>query len=185
MNKDACFQLGYVEKTHGVQGEVVIFLDVDHPEYYEDMESVFVEINTKLVPFFIDTLQLRGAKAIVKFEDVDDIDKAQTFKGKALYLPLDELEELGDDQFYYHEIIGFQVEDTGKGPLGKVSNVYELPHQDLLAMEFMGKEVLIPLNDDIVTSVDREQQKVFTNLPEGLLEVYLDDPDAQEPTDED
>ncbi len=57
MNKEACFQLGYVAKIHGIHGEVSIVLDVDNPEYYQNLESVFVEFNSRLVPFFIEHMQ--------------------------------------------------------------------------------------------------------------------------------
>ena len=55
MGFDDCYQLGNVVKTHGLRGELVIFLDVDHPELYQEMESVLVDMNGKLVPFFIET----------------------------------------------------------------------------------------------------------------------------------
>ena len=45
MGFDDCYQLGNVVKTHGLRGEVVIFLDVDHPELYQKMEPVSVHIN--------------------------------------------------------------------------------------------------------------------------------------------
>lgn len=70
MNIDACYQLGYVIKKHGVKGEVSVLLDVDFPEEYSELESVFVEINQKLVPFFIEAIQIRDDKAVIKFEHI-------------------------------------------------------------------------------------------------------------------
>lgn len=185
MNKDACFELGYVEKTHGLKGEVVIVLDVDYPEDYEDMESVFLEIKGKLIPFFVEELQLRGSKAIVKFEDIDTLPKAQALKGMLLYLPLTELDELEEDEFYFHEVKGFTIEDDKLGTLGIVLDIYELPMHEVVAMNYKGKEVLFPLNDQIVYKVDRENQTLYTQLPDGLLEVYLDDSAIPDDQDED
>jgi 16S rRNA processing protein RimM len=183
MNIDNCFQLGYIAKTHGVQGEVTFVLDVDNPEEYDKLESVFVEINGKLVPFFITHFQLQKEKAIVKLEDVNSFESADKLVGNALYLPLTQLPELDEDQFYYHDIINYIVIDKAKGTLGTIANVYELPHQDLIAMTYLNKEVLIPVTDEIVTRVDHKMKELYVELPDGLLDIYLTDT-GEKPDDE-
>ena len=88
MSPDACYQLGYVIKKHGLQGEVNIFLDVDFPEEYSRLESVLIEVDQQLVPFFIERIDIRGQKGIVKFEEVNDVEGAEELKSARLYLPL-------------------------------------------------------------------------------------------------
>lgn len=174
MNIDECFQLGYVIKKHGLSGEVSILLDVDEPQEYEELESVFVEINDKLVPFFIAAISLRGNKATVKFEDVNTADEAEELKGKRLFLPLSQLPELEEGQFYFHEIISYRVMDSLSGDIGTVKDVYASPHQDLLVIDYKGKEILVPVNDDIIKKVDHEAKQLYVALPDGLLDIYLD-----------
>jgi 16S rRNA processing protein RimM len=183
MNIENCFQLGYISKTHGVQGEVTFVLDVDNPEEYDNLESVFLEINNKLVPFFVTHFQLQREKAIVKLEDVNNFENADKLVGCALYLPLTQLPELEEDQFYYHDIISYQIIDENKGALGTIANVYELPHQDLIAMTYQNKEVLIPITDEFITKVDHQKKELHVDLPEGLLEIYLTDTE-EKPDDE-
>jgi 16S rRNA processing protein RimM len=183
MNIDNCFQLGYIAKTHGVQGEVTFVLDVDNPEDYDQLESVFIELNGKLVPFFITNFQLQREKAIVKLEDVNSFESADKLVGKTLHLPLTQLPELEEDQFYYHDIIGYLIIDKEKGALGTIANVYELPHQDLIAMTYQNKEVLIPITDEIVTKVIHKKQELYVELPDGLLEIYLTETE-EKPDDE-
>ena len=175
MRVDDCYQLGYVIKTHGLQGEVSILLDVDFPEAYENLESVFVASagSEMLVPFFVEHLVIRQNKALVKFEEVDTIEQAEKLLKAQLYLPLASLPPLEGDQYYYHEVIGFTVTDREHGQLGTVQDVYESTGQDMIVMQYQEKEVLIPINDDIVQRVDKTQQVVHVTLPEGLLEVYL------------
>ncbi|MCG8320993.1 MAG: ribosome maturation factor RimM [Cytophagales bacterium] len=175
MDVDQCYQLGHVIKAHGIKGEVGILLDVDFPEHYKHLESVFIEIDQKLVPFFIRSIAIRKDKAVVKFEDVKDIEAATALKGCLLYLPLDQLPRLGDNQFYYHEIIGFEVIDDVHGKLGPVNTVYSLPNQDLLAVIYHQKEVLIPVKDEIIKHLNRKTREIHVKLPEGLLEVYLEE----------
>jgi 16S rRNA processing protein RimM len=178
MTIEECYQLGYVMKAHGYKGEVMVFLDVDNPQEYRQLSSVFVEKAEQLIPFFVQQIQViekaGTSQAIVKFEDINNGDQAAELKGCALYLPLNTLPALDDDQFYFHEIIGFTVVDKQLGKLGTVTNVYNLEHQDLIAMDYQNREVLIPMIDDIVLSVDREAQHLEVDLPEGLLDVYLE-----------
>jgi 16S rRNA processing protein RimM len=173
MKIENCFQLGYIVKPHGVHGALTIFFDTDNPEYYNKMESVYVEYQQKLVPFFIDSLKPSGNKVTVKFHDIDDIDLAIQYKGCAIYLPLDMLPRLEDDQFYYHEIIGYKVIDEVVGEIGEVKYIYEANGNDLFAIEYKEKEILVPIRDEFIIKLDKKGSKVFLNLPEGLLDVYL------------
>lgn len=188
MKQDSCFLLGYIVRTHGTTGDVVIFLDVDYPEDYEDMDSVYFDIKGDLVPYFVERLNLqKQSKAIVRFEEVDTIEKAQALVGTSLYLPLDSLAELEDEEFYYHEIKGFAVVDENLGPLGIVREVYSLNGQDLIAMDYQNVEVLIPTAEDIVLKADKTTNTLLVKLPDGLLDVYLenDSEDDNVPDDAD
>ncbi len=175
MQVEDCYQLGHITKTHGLQGEVNVWLDVDFPEHYQPLESVFLALpNAKnLIPFFIEYIHLTPQQTIVKFEDTDTLEQAESLLKANLYLPLNTLPALEENQFYYHEIIGFTVHDEQEGALGTVKDVYSANSQDLILMVYKDQEVLIPLHDDIVRGVDKAKKTVFTHLPEGLLDVYL------------
>ena len=176
MNLDSCYQLGYVMKPHGLQGEVGAFLDVDVPENYKNLESVFILTkDKKLVPFFIERIQLQHQKALIKFEEVDSLDQAAELVGNEMYLPLNALPILTGDQFYFHQIIDYQIIDLQKGALGTVANIYNMPHQDLVAMAYKEKEVLFPMNDKILLRIDHAAKTLHVDLPEGLVDVYLED----------
>ncbi len=183
MKLNECYELGYVAKTHALKGEIQIVLDVDDPEEYEELDSFFILIKGQLVPHFIEKYNLQGNKAIVKLEDIHTIDAAKNLISCKLYLPLDNLPELDEDQFYYHEIIGYQIVDDQLGELGTIAAVYEMPGHDLLGMQYQGKEVLIPMTDAIVGNVDHEEEILHVNLPEGLLDVYLYETSDEEERD--
>jgi 16S rRNA processing protein RimM len=173
MNVESCFQLGYIIKPHGLQGALLLYLDTDHPEDYETMESVFVEIKQKLVPFFVKAIQVRENRAIVHFENVDSIQEAERLKGLSLYLPLDQLSPLGEGQFYYHDVINFMIVDAADRKIGKIINILELNGNDLFTVDHQGQEVLIPVQDDFIIKVDHDEGIIYMQLPEGLLNVYL------------
>ena len=180
MDIDSCYQLGYVIKPHGLKGDISIFIDADEPLAYRNLESVLIQQDNQLVPFFISKIKVSGQKAILSLEDSNDIESAQLLKGSALYLPLSALPELEDDQFYFHEIIGFIVEDENLGEIGPVTTVYDAGPQDLLAIEHMGKEVMLPINDETVKRVDKNKKQIFVNIPDGLLDIYLSDQEGED-----
>lgn len=174
MSVDDCYQLGYVIKPHGLNGELQILLDVDSPEEYNELESVFVLQGQQLVPFFIESLAIRGDKAFVAFEEIEDVDAAKALKGAELYLPLTMLPALDDDEFYYHDLVGFKLSEASGGVLGEVQAVLDAGPQELLQVKHIsGKEVLLPLTDELIIGIDKVSRTLTMQVPEGLLEVYL------------
>ena len=176
MNKDQCFQFGYISKVHGLHGEVVIVLDVDYPEEYENIQHLFIEQKSRLIPFFLEHFVPQpGNKVLAKFEDFDRVEDVSTLVGAELFLPLTELPKLEDDQYFFHELVGFEVIDIAKGPIGRVEQIYDLQTQDLLGVTYLNKEILIPIQDGIIQKVDKTEKKVHCQLPEGLIDIYLED----------
>lgn len=174
MEKKDCFELGHITTTHGTEGEVVAFFDVDDKSKYEDIEYVLIEKKKDdLIPFFIKNLRFNKEKVLIKFEEINSIEAAEALKKLSLYLPLDMLPKLDDYQFYFHDVIGYEIYDQTKGKLGTVADFYDMQKQTLMAMNYQGVEVLIPLNDDILLRPDHEKKCLKVDLPEGLLEIYL------------
>ncbi|MCS6968924.1 MAG: ribosome maturation factor RimM [Cytophagales bacterium] len=173
MNKSDCFELGYLTKPYGLDGELVAVFDVDDLTPYEDLKMVFVDIKDNLVPYEVEWLEFMDKKIIIKLDGIDTVEQANLLKGKTLYLPLSQLPPLEEGQFYYHDIIGYQVHDETKGILGKIKLVYTLQVQDLIAVDHNGVEIMIPVNDVFILRVDHQARTMYTRLPEGLVEVYL------------
>lgn len=174
MRKEECFYLGKIAKKFSFKGEVLVYLDTDEPELYENMESVFVDLNKNLVPFFIENSSLHKNDFLrVKFEDVDTEEDADAIMGCELYLPLSFLPKLEGNQFYYHEVIGFEVEDQRLGVVGKIVSINDSTAQPLFEVLNGSIEMLIPMIDQFLVKIDRINKKVIMNLPEGLVEMYL------------
>ena len=171
MTLEDCFLLGYITKTHGIHGELTIKLDVDDPSRYNKMESVLVNENNTPVPFFIESWTHSTDKVIVAFEGIETLDEAHQMVGKSLHLPLSALPELPEDQFYFHEIIGYEVIDRNHGNLGKVEAINDSTSQILIEINYEGQDVLIPLVDEIA-QVDKGKHQITTYLPEGYLDIY-------------
>ncbi len=174
MRKEDCFYLGKIAKKFSFKGEVLAYLDTDEPELYENLESVFVECNKHLVPFFIETSSLHKNDFLrIRFEDVTTEEEAEALLGNDIYLPLSMLPKLTGNKFYFHEVIGFEVEDQRLGVVGKIQSVNDSTAQPLFEVLHDGVEILIPMIDHFLVKIDRDNKKVVMNIPEGLIEMYL------------
>lgn len=171
LQKD-CYQLGKITKPFGFKGQVIFFLDVDTPEDYATLDSVFVEVKGVLIPYFIKEISINGNKATVTFEDLSPAE-AQALVGCNLYLPLDLLPKLTGNKFYYHEIIGWNVVDSEKGDIGTIKSVIDFPAQPLFQIFKNDTEILIPIIDPVIKKVDRDKKTIFITAPNGLIDLYL------------
>lgn len=174
MRLEDCFYLGKIVKKHSFKGEVIIKLDTDEPELYSNMESVFVKLGNNLVPFFIEKSSLsRGTMLRVKFEDVSSEDDADAIMRSEIYLPLALLPKLSGNKFYYHEVIGFTIVDASFGEVGVIKNINDTSAQPLFEIDREGNEIFIPMIDDFIKKVDRENKIIEVETPEGLIDLYL------------
>ena len=174
MQKEECFYLGKIVSKFSFKGEVLVKLETDTPEIYEEMESVFVEYNKNLVPFFIERCKLHKSDLLrVKFEDVDSEEDADDIMKCHLYLPEELLPEMDEDQFYFHEVIGYQVEDLKKGPIGTITAINDMTSQALFEIDFNGNQILIPMNDSFIHKLNKEKKLLIVDAPEGLIDLYL------------
>jgi len=173
-DKEDCFNLGSIARLHSFKGEVSVFLDVDDPKEFQKLESVFVEIDNILVPFFIESIKIRNKGfAVVKFQDVTTEAKAKRLLKKKLYLPLDILPELDQDEFYHFEIEGFKVNDKIKGFVGHVVKILDYKTNPMYEINFEGKEILIPKQDQFFDYIDWDEEVLHIKAPEGLIDMYL------------
>ena len=175
MKIEDCFYIGYITKTKGLKGEVQIFFEYDEPADLL-LESVFAEIDGKLVPYFVSTYKLQSNQTgNFYFDDVDTIEKAQTLVRKKLYLP-ETLKPVRDDaEFLITDLKGFIVHDKTVGELGEIIEIHEYPQQFVAVVPYKFKEIMFPLNDDLIVEIDEEGGILKVDLPDGLIDLYVNE----------
>ncbi|HEY5692058.1 MAG TPA: ribosome maturation factor RimM [Cyclobacteriaceae bacterium] len=167
MDIDSCYQVGYVIKKHGLKGDIKVILSSPLPK---KLESIFVEIDNRLVPFFIEHISILHDQAILKLEDIDSPDKADHLAQNRVFLPLSARPKSQSKSPNSSELIGFSVYfDTNK--LGVVSDINKHALNPLLVVKGEKSEVLIPINDYFIKKVDLKAKKVTVELPDGFLEI--------------
>ncbi len=187
MDKKNCFNLGYIARRVGNHGELGFVLDVDDGSRYNKLESIFIELNNSLVPFFIKRIQVKGCNATVSLEGIDSIERAEELLKKSIYLPLNTLPPLKGKKFYIHELAGFTAIDKNFGMIGKITEVLDFPQQTILQIKHGDNEILIPAKEEFIIAINRETKTIELNAPEGLIDIYIskkETDEAEKETDE-
>lgn len=164
--------LGQITKTSGYEGAVLVRLERNLIENIPEMESVFVETDGRPVPFFIEWSEYQGADTIrLKFSNYDSETEVQEFKGCKVFLT-DYEASGGITETDFTMFTGFNVLDQDKKLAGRITEITENPGQLLLNVESpSGKEVLLPLHEDLIISIDERKKVIIMNIPEGLTEI--------------
>ena len=174
MKKEDCFYLGKIVTKYSFKGELLIKLDTDQPELYESLDTMFIEVRNTLIPFFVESSQLHKSDLLrVRFEDVTNEADADALIKSDVYLPLEFLPKLEGNKFYFHEVIGFTVEDVNYGTVGTIVGINDSTAQALFEINKNGKEILIPMNDEFIENVDRKNKTILVKTPDGLIDLYL------------
>lgn len=170
MNIKSCFQIAYVMKTHGLKGELTIALLPDCPPF-ELLKSIFLQTGTQLVPYLIESASIKGIRAYVKLEGVNDAEAAAQLKGCPIFLPKNQRPDLPKGEFYSDEVVGYEVVDAKLGLLGTVKEVMETGANRHLVIIKQGNEVLVPLNGPFILGVNKSKALIRVDLPEGLVDL--------------
>lgn len=168
----ASYYIGYIAKTHGYKGAMHIKLE--HPLSLElnIEEPIFLEINKRLVPFFMEELTQTPDSLILKLEDVDSDEAVKNYMGYKVYL---ETDQQAEKEITLEVLTGFKVVDTNLGKLGTITAYINEKKNSLLVMEYKGKEIYIPANADLIQEVLTDEEEILVTLPEGLLDIYLNE----------
>jgi 16S rRNA processing protein RimM len=158
-------------KPHGLKGEVTVMLENDAPGDLSSFDSIFLEQNNRLVPYFIEAVSGHGKKAFLKFEDIDSAEAAKMLSKQSVYIPKSRRPKLDRGEFYDDEVNQFEVVDTELGLLGKVDGVVAAGPNRLLSLQYHGKEVLIPTNGPFIKNLNKAKKRIEVELPEGFLDI--------------
>jgi 16S rRNA processing protein RimM len=174
MKVEDCFRIGSVIKTRGLKGELQAYIDFAQPDKL-DFDALFLQVNGRLVPYFVESFKMpQKNTAYIYLEDVDHIDKASLLVKKDIYLPNKHKPVKNEDDFTLNDLMGFTAIDEDEGELGEIIEIQELPQQLIATVVYKNREVLFPLSEGIITGIDVVKNIVYVDLPEGLLDIYLD-----------
>jgi 16S rRNA processing protein RimM len=163
--------LGRITKVSGYEGAVTVKLERFFSEKLPHMESVFLEIEGRPVPFFISASEYSGADILkLQFDGYDSSEKVNEFIGCQVYLTT--AAPVGKKIENVQNLSGFSVLTSDNIVLGSVDEVIQNPGQWLLSVvSDMGKTILIPLHENFIVKIDKKKKILIMDLPEGLTEI--------------
>ncbi|MEQ8301959.1 MAG: ribosome maturation factor RimM [Cyclobacteriaceae bacterium] len=168
MDIDSCYRVGYVTKRHGLKGEVKIHLETSLPN--EKLESIFLEQNQRLIPFFIEGISTHADTGIFKLEDIDTPEQADSILRCHAYLPKSLFKEEESPGPAMTDLIGFEVWFHNQ-LIGEVTEINDFALNPLLIVKNGEKEVLIPFGAQFVKEIRDTEKKVLVDLPDGFLDI--------------
>lgn len=170
---DQLVAIGFTKKTHGAIGEIKVVVKDEFLEDFLEAEVVFIPLQGKPAPFFVEHIREAG-DLLAKFEEIDSPAAATQITSKELFLREQDLHhftEMEEDSLFFSQLKGFDMIDSEKGRVGKIENIIELPQQELAEITFNEREILVPLHEDLIVSIDKKSKKITLRLPEGLLDL--------------
>ena len=171
--KSNCVKVGFILKSHGIHGELVIRFQEEYYETLEENPQLFLEIDNLLVPYFIADEGLRfksGESVITQLEWVDTDKKAKDLCGLSVFVDRDDVIEF-ENEMSPHALIGYQLFDETLGLIGVITEVNDFSGNVLLSVEYQGKEAMVPLNDDLIVRLDEDLHEIELRIPEGLFDL--------------
>ncbi|WP_372754794.1 ribosome maturation factor RimM [Labilibaculum sp.] len=174
-----CYLVGTFTKTHGVKGELVAKKNSELLEKNK-LESVLVDIDGGLVPFFIPKKGItpRNHSSVrIVLEDMNTEAKAQRFIGCDIYIPMKNAPDFDEEveDFDPNLLIGFLYIDEEKGKLGEIEDIQDYSGNIVLVINLNDQEVLIPFAGDHFIEIDEENKTITMETPDGLIDMYLEE----------
>jgi len=164
-------EIGKIINTHGLKGEVKITVWMDCPEDFEALSFVLTKKQAKEEKLNIEGIKYQKNNIIVKFKEIPSIEVAETYKNSVLFVPKSELPPLPDGVYYIADLLGSTVFEENDEEIGVLTDVFNTGSNDVYDIKREGKRnLLVPIIDGVLKSVDTDAKKIIIHIPEGLEE---------------
>ncbi|WP_242219522.1 ribosome maturation factor RimM [Bacillus cereus group sp. BfR-BA-01380] len=167
------FNVGKIVNTHGVRGEVRVISRTDFPEErYKVGNTLYIWQEKATEPLAVKITSHRQHKSfdLLTFEGYNNVNEVEQLKGSLVKVPEDQLGELAEGEYYYHEIIGCTVVTEDGETIGTIKEVLSPGANDVWVIKQpKGQDVLIPYIEEVVLQVNINEKLVTIHVMEGLL----------------
>lgn len=164
-------KIAQVLKSNGTDGELIIsFRDID-PDDINTEEPVFIYFDGLPVPFYIESFSRRGHnKALTKLTGISDITDAEEVTGQGVYIDRNSIDiEYEDDDFSF--LKGWTLQGSDGTKKGTISEYLDIPGNPCLEIKTKKGGMIIPLNEDLIISVDEKSETIVMEIPNGLESI--------------
>ena len=166
-------KVGKIVNTHSLKGEVKVISSTDFEEerFKKGSELLITRGNQLIREVVVQSYRNHKNFLLVKFEGIDSAEEAEKLKNLQIKIDSDEVGELEENEFYFHQIIGCEVFDENDKNLGEIIDILTPGANDVWVIKGEnGKEILIPYIEDVVKKIDITSKKVNIEVMEGLID---------------
>ena len=163
-------KVGVITTTHGVRGEVKVYPTTDEPERFLELDYVLLDTGRELRKLEIKNVKFFKNLVILKFKGVDNINDIEKYKGRDLWIPREEGQELEEDEYYIADLLGMSVVLEDGQEFGTLKDVMETGANDVYIIDSAEHgEVLLPAIKECILDVDLEKNVMTKHLMKGLI----------------
>ncbi len=160
-------EIGQIVNTHGLRGDLKVIPWCDDPEIFDELAYVIIDGKE----YDIEKSRMQKNMVLLKLSGIDDINDAEKYRNKVLTVPREELGELPDGTYYICDLLECGVITDEGRDLGKICDIIKTGSNDVYVVEDgSGKQVLIPVIDEVVLSVDIDEKKIVIKPLKGLID---------------
>jgi 16S rRNA processing protein RimM len=164
-------QLGSIYRPHGVKGMMKVKVDPLYMDELLGLKAIFLQTKVGNLPYFIQSVEaISDDMALLQLEDIDTKEKAAELVKAPLMAESEVLDIVTAEE--WSDVVGYILFDKQMGIIGPIDHVLEMPQQVLAEVHYQGKDILVPLHDDLILEVDALEKKVIMNLPEGYFDIF-------------
>ena len=166
--KNKFLETGKIVGTHGVRGMVRIQAWCDTPEFFCSLKKVYLDKEGKESLSMVKSPP-HGNVVIAQIKGIDSIEAAEKYRNKVLYMDRRDA-KLEEGRYFICDLIGCEVFDSKTSKkLGVLSDVSETGANDVWHIKNGDKEYLIPCIDEVVLTVDIDDEKIVINPLKGIF----------------
>jgi 16S rRNA processing protein RimM len=161
--------IGKFRKPHGIRGEIRMTVITDAPELIQPGLNIYV--GERHHPYTIKEIRWHGGDMLVTLEELPDRSAVEIFRNVMVYIKGEDFPEPEKGEYYLHQLVGLKVITDQEQVLGKVKEVLVTGANDVLLVEpERGKDILLPVIDQVVLEINHDNGFVLVHLIPGLLE---------------
>ena len=140
--------------------------------YIKTGTFLFFDLKGSKVPFLISEVE-DGAHFVISLEDVPNKKESDLLSGLDLWVPLETVKprHQRSPRNLKDKWDEYRIEDENNHVIYDVIRVEEFPQQLMAVISIDNKEILIPLSDQLISAIDKENKIISMQIPEGLLEL--------------
>jgi len=163
--------VGKIPRTHGLKGEFKFHPFVTEPGILQNLDLLKLQDDQgKETELNVESVRGSPGKLIIKLKGIDVIEDAEAYTGQTVLMREADFDDLPEGEYYWFQVLGLNVYDKTDRYYGQVKEIIETGSNDVYVVRDGAKEVLIPMIDWVVKTVDIEKNRLIFDNVEGLIE---------------